>query len=225
MKKGAGLTALYLRSDGNFGGVREVVLREQTIRWIIALHTMTDYRKEGRCTGHANVPLNKEGIREAESLARQLARRKIAAIYCSPLDRAVQTAEVFARELALEPIRDQRLRPVNLGLMEGLPKLAARKKYSALKFQYMNPHFDFRELGGDRSVEVIARQVDFLNKMTRRHLERYPPDACSLAVGHSLALRHLIEFLGFTWEVRKNGGYQEISFEPATLETVEGRPE
>ncbi|MDP1759966.1 MAG: histidine phosphatase family protein [Candidatus Woesebacteria bacterium] len=186
---------------------------------------MTDFRKEGRCTGHANVPLNEEGIGEAVDLERKLARYKIAAIYCSPFDRTVQTAKILAHRRELEPIPDPRLRPVKLGIMEGLTKLKAREKFCAPRFQYMNPNFDFRELGGDRSVEVVARQIEFLNEMTRRHFERHPPDACSLAVGHSLALRHLIEFLGFTWEVRKNGGYQEISFEPATLEAIEGRPE
>jgi phosphohistidine phosphatase len=58
-------------------------------------------------------PLTPEGRRQASRLAERLAEADLrpAAVLCSPLLRARETAEVLARPLALEPEADERLAP------------------------------------------------------------------------------------------------------------------
>ena len=59
------------------------------------------------------------GRRQAEALAKRLARYGIAAIYSSPIGRAVQTARPLAEALGLEVVVDHDLREVELGPIGG----------------------------------------------------------------------------------------------------------
>src|SRR5437764_14516738 len=64
--------------------------------------------------------LNNRGKQQTEKLAERLARLPIRAVYTSPLERAVETAELIAVKhgLAPEPVQD--LGEVHMGEWEGL---------------------------------------------------------------------------------------------------------
>ncbi len=64
---------------------------------VLIRHATNDYVKEGRLAGWTpGVHLNAQGQREGESLARRLAAVPFEAIYSSPLERAVETAQLVA---------------------------------------------------------------------------------------------------------------------------------
>jgi probable phosphoglycerate mutase len=69
--------------------------------------------------GWLDVPLNDEGLEEAEMTARQVAQYPIAAIYCSDLLRARQTAAAIAKATKLTAISTHELRPWNVGSLAG----------------------------------------------------------------------------------------------------------
>lgn len=65
-------------------------------------HGQTDSNVEGRIQGHLDVPLNAEGLRQAELVVPQLGEGRIKRIVCSPLARARQTAEIIREGLGLK---------------------------------------------------------------------------------------------------------------------------
>jgi 2,3-bisphosphoglycerate-dependent phosphoglycerate mutase len=69
--------------------------------------------------GWLDVPLNDEGLEEAEMTARQVSQYPVAAIYCSDLLRARQTAAAIARATKLGVISTSELRPWNVGSLAG----------------------------------------------------------------------------------------------------------
>ena len=64
---------------------------------LLIRHASNDFLKEGRLAGRTpGVHLNAQGQREAEEMARRTAHLPIEAIYSSPLDRALDTANALA---------------------------------------------------------------------------------------------------------------------------------
>src|SRR5437016_2189088 len=63
--------------------------------------------------------LNATGKAQVQSLAQRLARVRIQAIYSSPLERAVETAEPIANSHQLESVRLQDLGELQMGAWEG----------------------------------------------------------------------------------------------------------
>lgn len=59
-------------------------------------HGQTALNAEGRLRGLANPPLDETGIAEARAVAEALAKYGIVEVRCSPLDRAVTTAQIIA---------------------------------------------------------------------------------------------------------------------------------
>ena len=72
---------------------------------LLIRHGENEYVKKGRLAGRLPaVHLNETGRSQAQSLAERLAKAPIKAVYTSPLERAVETAEPLARCLNLEAI-------------------------------------------------------------------------------------------------------------------------
>jgi broad specificity phosphatase PhoE len=61
---------------------------------ILVRHGETEWSATGRHTGRTDVPLTARGEAAAAALAPVLARRRFAAVLCSPAGRAVRTAEL-----------------------------------------------------------------------------------------------------------------------------------
>jgi probable phosphoglycerate mutase len=61
---------------------------------VVVRHADTDWSESGQHTGRTDLPLNGDGRAAAETLAKRLAGRDFAAVWCSPLRRAVETCEI-----------------------------------------------------------------------------------------------------------------------------------
>jgi broad specificity phosphatase PhoE len=83
---------------------------------LLARHGQTAYNRELRFQGHLPVPLDETGRAQARELAQLAAARgDIAALWCSPLARARETADVVAAALGLEPREDARFAETETG--------------------------------------------------------------------------------------------------------------
>jgi broad specificity phosphatase PhoE len=61
---------------------------------VVVRHADTDWSESGQHTGRTDLPLNRDGRAAAEELTSRLAGRDFAAVWCSPLRRAVETCEI-----------------------------------------------------------------------------------------------------------------------------------
>ena len=87
---------------------------------VLVRHGETDWNRERRFQGHADVPLNELGRRQARDLAETLAHDTFAAAYSSPLRRALETAEIVAARLGIRLEADEGLVEVDVGSWSGL---------------------------------------------------------------------------------------------------------
>jgi broad specificity phosphatase PhoE len=96
---------------------------------LLARHGETDWNREGRFQGHADPPLNETGRAQAAELAAELEGVELAAVYSSPLRRAIETAEVVAAEHGLEPLAVDALREVDVGSWQGLTRVEIEARF------------------------------------------------------------------------------------------------
>jgi broad specificity phosphatase PhoE len=81
----------------------------------LARHGQTAYNAEGRFQGQGAVPLNDTGRTQAAALAEQALVYEFVALWCSPLLRARETADIVARRIGLTPREDPRLMETDAG--------------------------------------------------------------------------------------------------------------
>jgi broad specificity phosphatase PhoE len=83
---------------------------------ILLRHGQTEWSKSGRHTGRTDIPLTPDGEAAAKSLAPALAGRRIRAVFSSPAQRAMRTAELAG----LTPTPDPDLLEWDYGGYEGM---------------------------------------------------------------------------------------------------------
>jgi broad specificity phosphatase PhoE len=89
--------------------------RVATTRVYLARHGQTAYNLEGRFQGQQAVLLDDTGRVQATELAARAASRDFAALWCSPLLRARETADIVAQRIGLQPREDARLMETDAG--------------------------------------------------------------------------------------------------------------
>lgn len=85
-------------------------------------HGQTDWNVEQKTQGHTDISLNADGISQAESIAKSILKLKIGRIISSDLLRARETAEIINQSIGVDISFDQRLREINYGDLEGIPR-------------------------------------------------------------------------------------------------------
>jgi probable phosphoglycerate mutase len=92
------------------------LLTEHAVTGIyLARHGETAYNHEGRFQGQQQIPLNDTGRAQAGELAERAAPYGFQALWCSPLLRARETADIVASRIGLEPVEDPRLMETDAG--------------------------------------------------------------------------------------------------------------
>jgi probable phosphoglycerate mutase len=81
----------------------------------LARHGQTAYNAERRFQGQLPVPLDDTGRSQAKELAELVSSYGFSALWCSPLLRALQTAEAIAQRIGLEAKLDPRLVETDAG--------------------------------------------------------------------------------------------------------------
>ncbi|HEU0251304.1 MAG TPA: histidine phosphatase family protein [Solirubrobacteraceae bacterium] len=81
----------------------------------LARHGQTAYNLERRFQGQMPVPLDDTGREQARDLAERASAYPFAALWCSPLLRARETAEIVAERLGLPIREDARLMETDAG--------------------------------------------------------------------------------------------------------------
>ncbi len=131
-------------------------------------HGTTEWMEEGRIHGRTDAPLSEVGLLQAEAAAEALRGEKFDAFYSSPIGRTMQTAEVIARTVHLQPVPLDELMEQDFGELEGQ---LDQQSYSPLKMLFYLTFFSKRPFGkGGESWDQLMRRGDrVLNKLARVH--------------------------------------------------------
>lgn len=87
---------------------------------LLIRHSENDYVKTGRMAGRLpGVHLNEHGCAQAQALAEKLEGAPVKALYSSPLERAMETAEPIAKKLGLEIVQRPGLIESDIGEWQG----------------------------------------------------------------------------------------------------------
>lgn len=154
---------------------------------ILIRHGKTDWNELEKCQGSSDIPLNKNGIGQAEKLAHSLRNEKLDYIYSSDLSRARVTAEKIADYHNIEINIDHDFREMDQGDFEGLEFKYIREKYShVLKEWRTNPETLIIP-GGESLTEVQNRAYKSVMKLLEKHYSK-----TVLVVSHNLTIVTLI---------------------------------
>ena len=96
---------------------------------LLLRHGQTELSGERRFSGRTDVPLTKEGIKQAARAARHLAGSGAAAIITSPLQRARRTAEAVAESTGAPLVVYEEFAEAEFGAWQGLTFAEAAKKW------------------------------------------------------------------------------------------------
>lgn len=82
------------------------------------VHSITKDNEQGRATGWMQGELSEEGVRRATGLRAELSSRSFDAVFCSDLERAIQSTQLFF-DGKFPTFIDWRLRECNYGDYDG----------------------------------------------------------------------------------------------------------
>ena len=142
-------------------------------------HGQTDWNVQMMAQGQTDIPLNQTGIEQAEALRDRVRDYDFDICYCSPLVRAVKTAEIVV-DGRCKVVKDKLLVERSFGKYEGTTPTDDWLKYWRLDY-----HDD--EMGMEPLTAVFERSREFFEKIKKNH----PADAKILVVGHGGMLKTL----------------------------------
>jgi broad specificity phosphatase PhoE len=136
-------------------------------RILLARHGETDWNRDNRFQGHADPPLNDAGREQAAALADSLAGERLAAVYSSPLRRAVETAELVAARHGLEPRPVDALREVDVGSWQGLTRTEIESRFPEQFRRWLAFGQGWED--GETYEEMGVRVIHGLSELSARH--------------------------------------------------------
>lgn len=179
--------------------------------FLLIRHAVNDFVKTGKLAGWMpDVHLNEDGRAQAAALGQRLAKTHIDAIYSSPLERTVETAQAVIEhhpELTLQLIED--LGEVRYGTWQGveLSNLARRKLWRAVQINPSRARFP----GGESMREAQMRAVNALERLAEKH-----PRQRVAVVSHSDILKMIVaHYIGLHLDL-----FQRIEISPASLTII-----
>ncbi len=161
-----------------------------TTRVFLVRHGATVLSAEDRFAGSTNVELSDEGRKQARGLAKRLAREKLAAVYCSPMQRTVETATLAVAPHAIEPEAVDGLREISHGRWEGMTRAEVEVAFAQEYAAWEADPFTFAPEDGESGLNVLARSLPVIREIVVRH-----EGEAVLVVSHKATIRLLISSL------------------------------
>jgi broad specificity phosphatase PhoE len=155
----------------------------------LARHGQTDYNVGRRFQGLLPVPLNETGRRQAAELAELAAARDFRVLWCSPLARARETADIVGARIGLEPIEDARLVETDAGDWTDRWWSDVEKEDPEGLAAFLRSDPDFAFPGGESYHEQTERSVDALSDIAKGAKP-------ALVVCHAMVIRLVVMRLG-----------------------------
>lgn len=201
------------------GRLRNAPTSEPMTEIFLIRHATNSYVSTGRLAGWTpGVTLNEDGKAEAEALANRLASTRFAAIYASPLERTMQTAQALAARhpsLTVQPLDG--VGEVRYGEWQGakLSRLRREKLWPLVQTYPSRVQFP----GGETFRQAQLRAVDALEHVAGQH-----PRGRVAVFSHSDIIKLVIAYyLGAHIDL-----FQRIEISPTSISIIvlgSGRPQ
>ncbi len=157
-------------------------------RFILVRHGQTEWNRVERFRGRADVPLNDTGLAQARATGVRIAGEwKVAAVYSSPLSRAVRTAEAIAAHFNLQVQVRPDLADIDYGQWQGLTPDEARARWPEEVEAWYSAPQDAHIPGGETLAALRARAMAEIRELGSLH----PGDTIVLA-GHTVINRIML---------------------------------
>jgi probable phosphoglycerate mutase len=169
-------------------------------RCILIRHGETEWSLTRRHTGRTDLPLLPEGAAQAEQLRDRLGRYAFAAVLCSPLTRARETARLAGLP---DPVIDPDLAEWDYGHFEGRTTPEIRVDW---------PDWDLFRHGapGGETLEEVCRRADRVIARVRA----IEGDVALVAHGH------LLRVLGARWAALEPATARSLLLDPASVSAL-----
>lgn len=178
---------------------------------LLIRHGENEYVAKGRLAGRLpGVHLNEKGRQQAETVANLLSKAPVKAIYSSPLERCMETAQPLSEKLGLPVIPRDDLLEIDFGSWQDktLKQLRRRKLWKVVQGNPARMQFPEGETFANAQLRII-NELEFLSK------EHGPKDMI-VCFSHSDLVRLVLAFyLGIPLDL-----FQRITVSPASISTL-----
>ncbi|MFL6373796.1 MAG: histidine phosphatase family protein [Pyrinomonadaceae bacterium] len=158
--------------------------------FLLIRHALTDAADHWYAGRMPGVTLNGRGHQQAAALAQRLENFTLDALYSSPLERCLETAEPIAKASGRMVVTDDAFTEIDCGDWTGKPFEELRKEDAFARFNSFR--CGTRPPNGELMVEVQARMVAGILRLAERH-----KDQTVAIVTHSDAIKAVLAyFLG-----------------------------
>ncbi|MET0795554.1 MAG: histidine phosphatase family protein [Polyangiaceae bacterium] len=135
-------------------------------------HGESEGNAEGRMQGRRDYPLSALGREQAARAGAFITSSGLgfAAVYCSPLQRAFETAAIVAAcGVRPEPVVDEDLPEIGAGTIEGMNEAEIRAAHPPFMGRPLTHTGDFADYGGESYDDVQARVRRLRARLEARH--------------------------------------------------------
>lgn len=178
---------------------------------LLIRHGENEYVAKGRLAGRLpGVHLNEKGQKQARSVAKAFADAPIKAIYASPMERCLETAQPLAEAMGVAVRPRKGLLEVDFGKWQDktLQQLRRRKLWQTVQSNPSRMRFP----GGETFVNAQQRIIQDLEKLARKHK---PQDLIACFSHSDLIKLALSYYLGQPLDL-----FQRIVIAPASVSTL-----
>lgn len=177
---------------------------------VLIRHATNDWVRKGLLAGWTpGVHLNEQGRTQAQALGGRLAASQLDAVYSSPLDRALETAQAVAEPHGLEVQIHEGIGEVHYGEWNGrsLRELAKNPIWRSVQIYPSGTRFP----SGETIGEMQARVVSALDQIQSAH-----PKGIVAAVAHADVIKAAVAYyIGVPLDL-----FQRLVISPASVTVV-----
>lgn len=170
----------------------------------IVRHGKTDWNTKGLLQGITDIEINEEGIQQAKELAQMINRDEIDICICSPLKRAIKTAEILISSKE-KIIYDNMIVERRFGNYEGKP----------INLDLIEKQWDYKLNDSSNNIESLQDCLERANKFLKKIKTKYP-NKTILIVSHGSFIKALhFNLIGYD----KNTDFLSFNPQNTTLYT------
>lgn len=142
------------------------------VKLFLIRHGQTLWNEEGRYQGDSDIGLTRVGIRQAKLAAKYLAKVNLSNIYSSPLERALDTANIVGKGRNLKPVLRENLKEIYFGKWEGMKFSEINKEFHDDYQNWLKDPYNNSPTGGESFKKVQERAVAEIDNIVNENEDK-----------------------------------------------------